>query len=361
MQLNLMPYEMVRCSTDEMFMLVSSQRLSHLENTTLAWRESFIQTMVVHTRENNLLVITLVLTIIPLIAFLLFFFFFYRGQISAKKELEPRSPRNALTPSIRGGGPEAEAMGGEKMSFTPSMRWLDLRSVSARGSMKPTTYLCSELVVPSGLDCEFALPNLQAAFVEELFQDTRECLSLPQDILDRKGRPLLRLALTRIAGQSRNSFFEYVLLAKPDASELASCELHVTCEGSNRQTQCSIFFTSGELFARVAETDRDVGNTRERSFLITSANPKEPWTMRVHGDVVNHTVTVASVDTGRRVATLTNPETMSTGGHYLVRLASTTDAALLIIALVAIDRIVALMPVKILSGRPSIVQLEEQK
>ena len=37
--------------------------------------------------------------------------------------------------------------------------------------MKPTTYLCSELVVPSGLDCEFALPNLQAAFVEELFQD----------------------------------------------------------------------------------------------------------------------------------------------------------------------------------------------
>jgi len=315
-------------STDETFMLVRSSRVfSHLESTASQWQHSVVQ-MVVSSQRSVVLFTLLFLIVVPLLVVVTCF---YLTRNFGKKEATPQARAQRDAPSC-----------------TPSMRWLEVRSKASRlsqGSEQrstpepfPPPYLCSELVVPAGKDCEFALPNLQAPSVEEFFKDARECVSLPQDILDRTGRPLLRLALTRIAGKSLSSFFEYVLLAKPDATELASCELDMNSDDGPRRSQCSIYVKTGEFFARVEEMECVGG---ERSFTISGVHPKNPWHLRVRGDFKTHQVTVVSVETGRKVASTTDWPTNT--NHYLVRLASSSDAALVIIALVVIDRMVALV------------------
>lgn len=315
------------CLSDEMFMLVTSSAVfQNIERSTFEWHEAFVQAVV--TPSSGIMVVAFFVVLLPVLGLLMYAFLHF--DASRKKMPEPESWQISKAPSA-----------------SSSMRWLDIRSKSsAQGSTthenRPPPFLCSEMVVPSGLECEFALPNLQGAFEEEFFNTSQECLSLPKDIRDRTGRPLLRVALSRIAGETRSSFFEYVLLAKQDATELASCELHMTSDGSRKRTRCSIFVKTGEVFASVEEENDP---TREqRSFTVTGTHQDNPWQLRVFGDFEEHCVEVINVETGRRVAGMLESEPILGGEHRIVRCASSADAALVIIALVIIDRIVALVP-----------------
>lgn len=208
-------------------------------------------------------------------------------------------------------------------------------------SFVPPAYLSNEYMVPAGSESHFVLPNMQPAFAHEF--KTPDCLSIARDILDKTGDRVFRLAITRIAAQSPSSFFECMLLAKPDGSELGSCELHLSNEDGRRRINCMIFLKTGDAFARMREVESH-GDKRQRSFEISGAHPKNQWDLRVDGDLTNHNAEVVNIRTSKLVAALTGPEVSSDNGFYGARFASMADTALMIIAFVAMDRIVTLVP-----------------
>jgi len=334
-------------TNDETFMLVRSSKVLDmlLQNTTSAWRRSIVEA--VTAKGSPVLPLLFLMIVIPLII-IAALVFFKRGQLvkwhPAQNENEAKEPMQRSVPSTTS-------------SFQPWKRPHEQRRVeSERESMRnesssvnsePPAYLCNELVVPPNVECEFALPGLASAFVEELrMGNPRECLVLPRGIADRTGKPLLRLALTRIPGEPPAPLSEYLLIARPDETEVAFCELDITVS-ANFRVQCSIFTTVGEVFARIDEEFEKASG--ERSFAVKGVHPNKRWTLRVHGDFAAHRLKMESVETGKVVAVVTDPDTVAFSSppgevYYKVRLASSADAALVIIALAAIDRIATLVP-----------------
>jgi len=215
------------------------------------------------------------------------------------------------------------------------------------GIMKPA-YFCTDFVVPTGLECHVVLPSMQSAFSQDL--RFAKCSSISREIMDKTGKPLFVLQVKQIEAQTPSSFFECVQLRKHDGSEVGSCELQWTSEGGQRRLHCMILLSSGEHFARLQEEGSDV-NVQERSFVLSGVHPQNPWILRIHGDIANHNVEIANIKTGRLMATLRGPELRSADkGYYEASFGSMSDTTLMILALVAIDRLVALVPKPVIKG-----------
>lgn len=198
--------------------------------------------------------------------------------------------------------------------------------------------LCPELVVAPHVECVFAVPLLQMHIT------TQEGMVL-RDITNKMGEPLLRLALTRVpTDHPRSVQSEYVMLTRLDETELAFCELEVTRRGT--VAQCSVYCTTGDVFARVHQ-EEGASSGGLKSFIVTGMSENSPWQIRFSGDFIKHKIDAVVMETGKLVAAMSSGEEMpmaSSGkfDHYQARLGPTADGALILISLLAIDRMMAL-------------------
>lgn len=206
-------------------------------------------------------------------------------------------------------------------------------SSSSKVDSKAHHCLCTDLVVPPYGECVFALPVLQMPVWDD---------PIVREVTDRSGNPLLRLALTRVAcDQTKPTQSEFVVLGRTDDQELAFCELELPASGQG-DTRCSIFCTSGDLFAHVEEERHFPGAAGERSFIVHGVAPLK-WRLRFHGDFMRRKVYGINVHTGRPVAVVTSDADFSfdtAQEHYKVRLGPLADSGLVLVSLVVIDRII---------------------
>eukprot|EP00450_Noctiluca_scintillans_P003568 CAMPEP_0194489876 /NCGR_PEP_ID=MMETSP0253-20130528/9276_1 /TAXON_ID=2966 /ORGANISM="Noctiluca scintillans" /LENGTH=186 /DNA_ID=CAMNT_0039330417 /DNA_START=42 /DNA_END=599 /DNA_ORIENTATION=+ len=61
-------------------------------------------------------------------------------------------------------------------------------------------YLCTDFVVPAGLECQVVLPSMQSVFAHNL--SVSICSSISRQILDKTGKPLFLLQVTQIEAQT---------------------------------------------------------------------------------------------------------------------------------------------------------------
>lgn len=184
--------------------------------------------------------------------------------------------------------------------------------------------LCPELVVPEGSECILGLPSLAAAAQGEVTL---------KNITDKTGDPLLYVGLTGAPAGG-----EYVLLAKKDQQELAFCELGASLRAEGWSGK--IFRWDGELYARLREVGTPgpprAGPTNHRTFVVLSAVGC-PWELRVTGDF---RAGVLSVEDGaRKVVAMVSPGAGDFGAGYKLRLGPHADSCTVIIALLAIERL----------------------
>mmetsp|Transcript_38763 Transcript_38763/g.102944 ORF Transcript_38763/g.102944 Transcript_38763/m.102944 type:complete len:342 (-) Transcript_38763:13-1038(-) len=268
-------------------------------------------------QQGNMLVMPLLPVIaLPVLLVLAGFILCFRTK---KKDAESTSLSAGLMPrngSVHGG----------------SVRSVGSKSSSSKVDSKAHHCLCTDLVVPPYGECVFALPVLQMP----VFDDP-----IVREVTDKNGNPLLRLALTRIAcDQLKPTQSEFVVLGRTDDQELAFCELELPASGQG-DTRCSIFCTSGDLFAHVEEERHFSGAAGERSFIVYGVAPLK-WRLRFHGDFVRRKVYGINVHTGRPVAVVASDSDFSfdtAQEHYKVRLGPLADSGLVLVSLVVIDRI----------------------
>lgn len=173
-----------------------------------------------------------------------------------------------------------------------------------------------------------------------------------KNITDKFGQPLLFVGLT-----SAPAGGEFILLTKKDQQELAFCELTT---GDADGWRGKIFRWDGELFARVRE---ETASERGRdsitsaassmydpagpSFVVCSATGS-PWELRVTGNIHDRRMTieneaqevVAMVSPGEELAFQgpQGPRTRVDGEFYKLRLAPHGDTCTIIVAFLAIER-----------------------
>lgn len=248
-----------------------------------------------------------------------------------------------------------------RRSSEPSSSHLSVRQSSARPSLlsnrfpphKPTA-LCPEMVVAADMECIFAVPALKMPL------SAQEGMLL-RNVTDKNGKALLRLALTRVpADKARSLESEYVMLTKLDETEMAFCELDVSNRGAPLS---SIYLTTGDVYATVAEEigymppSRTEVRSEHRSFMVTGVSPN-PLQLRFTGDFFNRDVSVVAVNTGRRVAVITAgedmPVTRTRDDCYQVRLGPNADGALILVALIVMDRLLAFSTQPLVATSPTL-------
>lgn len=196
--------------------------------------------------------------------------------------------------------------------------------------------LCAGIHVFETNECILGIPSLAGAVPSDM---------MVKHITDKLGQPLLQTGLT-----SGSSGVEYVTLANMGQSKLAFCEL-----GTQVRTEGwvgKIFRWDGELYAYLQEPVRDAKYQRGRStksrskpHVIRSAmDPASE--LQITGDFREQRLTVE--DTSRQVVAVVSPGdelafpqpvTFSTRDFYRLGLGPHSDPCLVIVALMAIERL----------------------
>lgn len=215
--------------------------------------------------------------------------------------------------------------------------------------------LCPELVVPEGSECILGIPSIAGEKSGEV--------SL-KNITDKFGQPLLFVGLT-----SAPAGGEYILLTKQDQQELAFCELSVAPQAGG---WCGkIFRWDGELFARLREDRPPLSTVPSKAGLsrcnsdmsqasafgpagpafVVSSAAGPPWEIRVTGSIKDRRMTVengnrevvAMISPGEELA-IGRPQGVRArvdGESYKLRLASEVDTCTIIVAFLAIERLLS--------------------
>lgn len=161
-----------------------------------------------------------------------------------------------------------------------------------------------------------------------------------KNITDKAGESLLYVGLTAAPAGG-----EYVLLAKKDQQELAFCEL-----GTAVQTEGwsgKIFRWDGELYARLREErTSEVGRRSgipgtHRTFAVLSAVGAK-WELRITGNFKERKLCIEDGD--RQVVAMVSPGdelcfAQAPGEFYKLRLGPRADSCTVIVALLAIERL----------------------
>lgn len=212
-------------------------------------------------------------------------------------------------------------------------------AAASAGSLLP------ELFVPPGSECVLGIPSLATAAPGEV---------LLKHITNKSGQALLYAGLT-----SSPAGGEYVVLVKKDQQELAYCEMGGAVEAEGLAGK--IFRSDGVLHARIREATGEetrrfaarpqapTAAVQHRMFLVSSATGA-PWELHVRGDFKERQLTVADAS-GRQILAMTSPvadlPSAALDGqrpphdHYKLRLGPNADSCMVIVALLAIERLTA--------------------
>lgn len=223
---------------------------------------------------------------------------------------------------------------------------------------RPYEPLCPELVAPTSNESLIALPSLQ-----DCSPGSSQCERL---IVNKKGAPIVRVVLTRMAdsvpeGGAGGSFgapgqiLERIsLIAAQRQNALGFCELQVpqsSSSGAQRQLKCCIYRPTGDLFAAVEEepvgmvssllkTDSTAMPGARTYRVMTAATGLRMW---IQGSIANRNLTVKELDKEEPVIRVDAGEELEfkteANDYYRIRVQPKADAGVIIMALLAIDRL----------------------
>lgn len=193
--------------------------------------------------------------------------------------------------------------------------------------------LCKELVVPEGTECVLAVP------ITGLESTRRSRKTF--DITDKKGKTLLKVALEIPKGPSGHMLERLTLQSASAQDALASCDILIPVlnRGSGGpKIRCSIQSKTGDLFGRI-DFEAQTSDTGQCYEMIGVGGT---WHVSFYGNLGEHSLNVTN-DKSQLLATVeqANLSFASPGSYYQLRVAPLSDAGLILIALLALDRMFA--------------------
>uniref|UniRef100_A0A7S1F5J9 Uncharacterized protein n=1 Tax=Noctiluca scintillans TaxID=2966 RepID=A0A7S1F5J9_NOCSC len=290
-------------------------------------------------------VFLLLIPLVGLVAIGIFGFFLFE-QFWPAKEQEKKGPRK---PVPAGTGPLASTHSIQRVTGPLDSVVASARTLHSAPPVNPR-FLCPELVVPTGSECVLLMPNLYTTLQGQVVME---------DIFDRNGVALLKVGVTctPTGSTSQTACSEYVLLSRLNEQELTFCEITIPKSNEGGQfVKGSIYHWNGNLHATLVEENNET-SAGHRSFII---NVEGNSSLRVSGNFMQRTVQVMEVLTEKIVAEVApspNP-----GKDYKLVMQPNADSGLVIISLLAIDRILdpswdstVYARNSVMSARPSIM------
>lgn len=290
-------------------------------------------------------VLLMLLPLLGLVAIGIFGFFLFE-QLLPAKEQEKKGPRKPIS---AGTTPLASAHSIQRATGPLDSAGATARTLHSAPPVNPR-FLCPELVVPPGSECVLLMPNLYTTLQGQVVME---------DIFDWNGVALLKVGVTctPAGSMSQTACSEYVLLSRLNEQELTFCEITIPKSNEGGQfVKGSIYHWNGNLHATLVEENNET-SAGNRSFRI---NVEGNSSLRVSGNFMRRTVQVMEVLTEKIVAEVApspNP-----GKDYKLVMQPNADSGLVIISLLAIDRILdpswdstVYARNSVMSARPSIM------
>jgi hypothetical protein len=217
-------------------------------------------------------------------------------------------------------------------------------SRSVRGLYKPTFdtgsaetvdtpgQLCPELTLTENSEAIVLMPSLWPQ-VGELSVHT---------ILDVDHNALMQVSITSTPmTAAQGSYSEYVLLSQRNEREVGFCEVTVQRDAAGGSANGLIYRWNGHLFAKLTERPSHAAS-RQRSFAVNTVAKGTPQQqMIITGDFLSREVQVMNTADDSAVALSTTQEGVSSvvDDYYRLLLQRNTDAGLVLLSLLVIDRI----------------------
>lgn len=198
--------------------------------------------------------------------------------------------------------------------------------------------LCKELVVPEGTECVLAVPVTGL----ETSQRTQRNFA----VTDKKGKTLLSVNLVLPKGPSGHRIERLTLQSAGGGDALASCDIVIPTVGSGAggpRISCTIQSKDDNLFARMKFELHDAPKAAEGETQLGQCYEMVgvggTWTVSFYGDLSNHNLNVTN-DKSQLLGTVeaANLPFGEPGSHYQLRVAPLADAGLILMALLALDR-----------------------
>lgn len=221
--------------------------------------------------------------------------------------------------------------------------------------------MCSELAVPGHTECVLALPS---------FLDVPRGEQVMRPLADRTGHTLLMAGLTskRLDGGTQSWKTEFLSLARTDQHELAFCEL-VVGDGVNEKSFVNFFFWDGRLHSRMEEQrmHRDSATLLPTlsGFVIESATSNR-WLLRLQGNFEERKISVINA-VGDIVAMVTPGDDLEMRDQgrpeerYKLRLGPEADVAVIVLAVLASDRLLLHSVTKSAPSRPTLFDIASRR
>jgi len=228
------------------------------------------------------------------------------------------------------------------------------RSLGSKRGHEP---LCQELLAPSDNYCVIALPSL--------VRDNLGASMIERMVLSKTGSPIVRITFACVsdgmpdvaggAAGSGQSLERISLISYRRQNALGFCELQFP--SASQPMSCCMYRPSGELFATLAEDSTGAVSSLLASgscallgaptfgakcyMLTTVATAARFW---IRGDFINHNLEVVSeIEKDKAIIKVDSGQQLKFKGdldnHYRLRVQPKVDAGVVIMALLAIDRL----------------------
>lgn len=253
------------------------------------------------------------------------FVYFYHRQRSMQEK--PRSaPSKQVQEDRPATSPKNSQQSHEALAMCnacppdPSVRALEQR------------VLCKELVVPEGTECLLAVPVTG-------LETTRRSHRLFA-VTDKKGKTLFNVALKIAKGPAGHIRERLTLQSVSGQDSLASCDVLIpvlNCSLDGSKLQCTIESKAGDMFGSIDYNAPKVGEDSRKCYEMVGAGGT--WHMSFYGNLADHSLNVTNDKS--QLLGVVEPASLhfgEPGSYYQLHVAPSADAGLILIALLALDR-----------------------
>lgn len=198
--------------------------------------------------------------------------------------------------------------------------------------------LCKELLVPEKTECVLAVPYLG------LETSSARNSSRSYAVTDKKGKTLLSVTLELPSGPAGHMLERLTLQPAAGQDALASCDILIPAAVARSNVEpkpkirCTIMTKAGDLFGRIEfESLKTGGDPNSQCFEMVGVGGT--WRLSFYGNLVDHTLNVTN-DKSQLLGTVETAQLPfgEPGSYYQLRVAPLADAGLILIALLALDR-----------------------
>lgn len=192
--------------------------------------------------------------------------------------------------------------------------------------------------MPEKTECVLAVPYLG------LETSSARNSSRSYAVTDKKGKTLLSVTLELPSGPAGHMLERLTLQPAAGQDALASCDILIPAAVARSNVEpkpkirCTIMTKAGDLFGRIEfESLKTGGDPNSQCFEMVGVGGT--WRLSFYGNLVDHTLNVTN-DKSQLLGTVETAQLPfgEPGSYYQLRVAPLADAGLILIALLALDR-----------------------